>query len=63
MANIICNKLDTKSYEWGIKDFNKIETAERKLIVNKKFEFWVYDEVFSTYSDYFSEIFGKSIFI
>ena len=63
MANITYNNLDSKSNEWGIKDFNNIETAERKLIVNKKFEFWVYDEVFSTYSDYFSEIFGKNILV
>ena len=63
LANITYNNLDTKSYEWGIKDFKKIETAERKLIVNKKFEFWVYDEAFSTYSDYFSEIFVKSILL
>ena len=47
----------------GIKDFIKIETAERKLIVNKKFEFWVHDEALSTYSDYFSEIFVKSILL
>ena len=63
LANITSNKPDTKSHEWGIKDFNNIETADRKLIVNKKFEFWVHDEALSTYSDYFSEIFGKSILL
>ena len=63
LANTTYNNLDTKSNEWGIKDFNNIETAESKLIVNKKFEFWVHYEAFSTYSDYFSEIFGKSILV
>ena len=33
-----------KQNEWGIKDFNNVETADRKLVVNKKFEFWVHDE-------------------
>ena len=63
LANITNTKADIKTHEWGIKDFNNIETADRKLIVNKKFEFWVHDEALSNYSDYFSEIFGKSILL
>ena len=46
--------------EWSIRDFNNVETADRKLIVNKKYELWVHDEVLSYYSDYFSELFGRN---
>ena len=50
-----------KQNEWGIKDFNNVETADRKLVVNKKFEFWVHDEALCSQSEYFSEIFGKTV--
>lgn len=56
------NKHETsKNYEWGIREFNNVETADRKLIVNKKLEFWVHDDALATYSDFFAEIFGKSL--
>jgi hypothetical protein len=50
-----------KNYEWGIKDFNNVETADRKLLVNKKFEFWVHDDALATYSDFFAELFGRAV--
>ena len=37
------NETTTKNYEWNIRDFNNVETADRKLVVNKKYEFWVHD--------------------
>src|SRR5690242_7021624 len=58
------SKVDhTKNYEWGIRDFNNVETADRKLVVNNKYEFWVHDDALATYSDYFAEIFGKSLLL
>ena len=38
---------------YGISDFNNVETADRKLIINNKLEFWVHDFVLNTYCDYF----------
>ena len=38
---------------YGISDFNNVETADRKLIINNKLEFWVHDCVLNTYCDYF----------
>lgn len=50
----------SKTHEWSIRDFNNVETADRKLIVNKKFEFWVHDDALCYFSDYFSDEFGRS---
>lgn len=64
LANINSSKNEqTKIFEWGMRDFNNVETADRKLLVNKKYEFWVHDDALSTYSDYFAEIFGKSLLL
>jgi len=49
----------SKTNWWSMKDFNNVIEADRKLIVNSKIEFWVHDEVLSTYSDYFAELFNK----
>ena len=38
---------------YSISDFNNVETADRKLIINNKLEFWVHDNVLNTYCDYF----------
>ena len=38
---------------YGLSDFNNVETADRKLIINNKLEFWVHDFVLNTYCDYF----------
>ena len=38
---------------YSISDFNNVETADRKLIINNKLEFWVHDFVLNTYCDYF----------
>ena len=38
---------------YGISDFNNVESADRKLIINNKLEFWVHDFVLNTYCDYF----------
>jgi hypothetical protein len=50
-----------KLESWSIKDFNNVETADRKLKINNKFEFWVHDDALSYNSDYFTEIFKKNI--
>jgi hypothetical protein len=66
IENLVVNaskNTETKSHEWGIKDFNNIETADRKLIVNKRLAFWVHDDALATYSDYFAEIFGKAVIL
>ena len=39
--------------ESGINNFNNVETADRKLIVNNKFEFWVHDKVLNENCNYF----------
>ena len=44
-------------HSYGLKDFNNVETADRKLIVNNKLEFWVHDDLLTYNSDYFSYIF------
>lgn len=61
LANMTSKNDNSKSYEWGIRDFNNVESADRKLLVNKKYEFWVHDDALATYSDYFAEIFGKTL--
>lgn len=62
LINTTINKNDlTKVHEYGIRDFNNVETADRKLIINSKYEFWVHDDALSSSSDYFAEIFGKSL--
>jgi hypothetical protein len=52
---------NTKVYDWGMRDLNNVEFADRKLIVNKKYEFWVHDDALCANSDYFAELFGKII--
>jgi hypothetical protein len=62
IVNITASKNDiTKCHEYGIRDFNNVETADRKLIVNKKYEFWVHDDALTAYSEYFADIFGRSL--
>jgi len=61
IANSDSKNENVKGYEWGLKDFNNVETADRKLLINNKFEFWVHDEALCSYSEYFSEVFGKTI--
>jgi hypothetical protein len=61
LVNISSKNEQTKNWEWGIRDFNNVETADRKLVVNKKYEFWVHDDALATYSDFFAEIFGKNL--
>ena len=39
----------------GINNFNNVETADRKLIVNNKLEFWVHDKVLNENCKYFLE--------
>lgn len=51
----------SKTQEWSIRDFNNVETADRKLVVNKKYEFWVHDDALCYYSDYFGDIFGRNL--
>ncbi len=46
----------TKYTDWNICDFNNVETADRKLIINKKYQFWVHDDVLNHYCDYFVEL-------
>jgi hypothetical protein len=46
----------TKFSDWNICDFNNVETADRKLIINKKYQFWVHDDVLNHYCDYFTEL-------
>ena len=59
------NMLETNKEEitlyntYGIKDFNNIENADRKLRINNKYEFWVHDDLLCHNSDYFALIFGK----
>jgi hypothetical protein len=45
----------SKYSDWNICDFNNVETADRKLIINKKYQFWVHDDVLNYYCDYFVE--------
>ena len=41
---------------FGLNEFNNIESANRKLIINNKFEFWVHDEVLIENSLFFLTI-------
>ena len=54
------NNYNTKNYEWSIRDINNVEMADRKLIINKKLNFWVHDDALSANSDYFAELFGRN---
>jgi len=38
---------------YSLSDFNNVETADRKLIINNQLEFWVHDYVLNTYCDFF----------
>jgi hypothetical protein len=61
LANITSKNEITRCPEFSIRDFNNVETADRKLIINKKLEFWVHDDALSYYSDLFSELFNRQI--
>jgi hypothetical protein len=66
IENLLANMSATrneqgKTIEWGMRDFNNVETADRKLLVNRKYEFWVHDDALAHYSDYFAELFGKTL--
>lgn len=50
---------EAQSNPRGIRDFNNVETADRKLVLNSHLEFWIHDNALSAESDYFSYIFGK----
>lgn len=50
-----------KTNEWSIRDFNNVETADRKLILNKKLCFWVHDDALIIHSEYFHDLFTKNI--
>ena len=39
----------------GINNFNNVETADRKLIINNKLEFWVHDKILNENCDYFKD--------
>ena len=47
------SQLSTLKISYGLSDFNNVETADRKLIINDKLEFWVHDYVLNSYCDYF----------
>lgn len=61
LVNFTSKNEVSKAQDWSIRDFNNVETADRKLTVNKKFEFWVHDDALSYYSDYFAELFGRTL--
>ena len=47
------SQLSSLKISYSLSDFNNVETADRKLIINDKLEFWVHDYVLNTYCDYF----------
>ena len=47
------SQLSTLKVSYGLSDFNNVETADRKLIINDKLEFWVHDIVLNSYCDFF----------
>ena len=47
------SQLSTLKISYSLSDFNNVETADRKLIINDKLEFWVHDYVLNSYCDYF----------
>lgn len=47
------SQFSTLKISYGLSDFNNVETADRKLIINDKLEFWVHDYVLNCYCDYF----------
>ena len=47
------SQFSTLKISYGLSDFNNVETADRKLIINDKLEFWVHDYVLNNYCDYF----------
>lgn len=57
----IKDKSMSQPLPWGIKDFNNVETADRKLIINNKLELWVHDGALSAYSTYFENIFKSNL--
>jgi len=59
--NISESKIIVRGQWWSMKDFNNVIEADRKIVVNKKFEFWIHDEVLSFYSDYFSILLSQNI--
>jgi hypothetical protein len=57
---VISEHNNIKNYEWSIRDINNVETADRKLIINKKQNFWVHDDALTSNSDYFCELFDNN---
>ena len=50
--------IDTNNHNqkiYGINNFNNVETADRKLIINNKLEFWVQDKILNENCCYFKE--------
>jgi hypothetical protein len=54
------NPLNNKYYQWSLRDFNNIETADRKLIINKKLTFWVHEELLLENSNFFKELLSNN---
>ena len=49
------SQLSTLKVSYSLSDFNNVETADRKLIINDKLEFWVHDYVLNSHCDYFKK--------
>lgn len=52
----ISSKNELAEQAAGLKEFNNVETADRKLILNKDTQFWIHDDILSSNSDYFAEL-------
>ena len=52
---------DNNHKVFGLSDCNNIETADRKLIVNNKYEFWVHDYILCLNSKFFSKYFDENL--
>ena len=47
------SSIDYHSKISGVNNFNNVETADRKLIINNKLEFWVHDHILNDNCNYF----------
>jgi hypothetical protein len=57
ISEINLNPNYNKFSQFSLRDFNNIETADRKLIINKKLNFWVHEKLLSENSNFFKELF------
>lgn len=46
---------------YGLSDFNNVETADRKLLINEKLIFWVHDAVLNENCSYFKAVFSSPV--